>query len=706
MYPLHLITFLAMHRRHFLLATAAAFALSLIATFVYSWSCGFQGCPSIAEIQAFVPSQGGRVVDRHGDLIGYLDPVRRVAVPLDRVPETVRNAFIAVEDRRFAEHHGLDWRGVARAFWRNATSLGVREGASTLTMQVARSGFIGDERNDRSLGRKLIELRLAPRIEQALTKDQILELYLNLIYLGDATYGVEAASRHYFGKSVHRLSLAEAALLAGLPRAPSVYDPRDHPERAVERRNVVLSLMAREGFISVEDAGKASRQKLRVPRQGWKPADAGSYAIEAVRDLLESTVGDRSGRGELSVYTTFDVAAQRAAERAVRDRATAIGRGAQGAMVALDPHTGAVIAMVGGTGPARAGFNRATLARRQPGSAFKPFVYAAALESGYSPATMVDDEPIQLADAGRVWNPANSNDTYAGTITLRSALARSANAATVRVSQDVGVNRVAALARKMGIASPLNAVPSLALGSAEVTPIELVTAYAPFANGGWKVEPWMVDSITVGGKTAYRGKEAIRALESGEAGVANRRPQVLDSITAFLVTSMLQSVVDEGTGYYLRNLGVYGPVAGKTGTTNNGADVWFVGYTPTLLAGFWFGYDTPRTMGSGASGGRLAVPAWASFYRRAWQEREDRDGWEPPAGIVAEEIDPETGLLAGEYCPFTRIEYFRPGTQPTEVCDGHDHGGWLQEIAEEAYQTVRDQLRDLWDKATDNRRRR
>jgi penicillin-binding protein 1A len=699
MYPHRVVTFLAQHRRRILRIAFATFALTVVSTVAYSWSCGFRGCPSIAEIQAFVPTQGGRVLDRNGDLLGYLDPVRRLTVPLERVPENVRNAFIAVEDRRFVEHHGLDWRGVARAFWKTATSFGVREGASTLTMQVARSGFIGDEQNDRSIGRKLIELRLAPRIEKALTKDQILELYLNLIYLGDATYGVEAASRHYFGKCVNRLSLAEAALLAGMPRAPSVYDPRDHPERAVSRRNLVLNLMAREGFITADEAEKASRQRLRVPSQGWKPADDASYAVEAVRDLVEKTVGSRSRRGEIAVYTTFDVNAQRAAERAVRDRAAAIGRGTQGAMVALDPATGGILAMVGGTGPARTGFNRAMLAKRQPGSAFKPFVYAAALEAGYSPATMVDDEPIQLVDAGRVWEPSNSNDTYAGAITLRSALARSANAATVRVSQDVGVNRVAAMAKRLGVTSPLNPVPSLALGSGEVTPFELVTAYAPFANGGWKVEPWMVDSIAVGGKTAYRGKAAIQP---------QRRTQVIDSITAFLVTSMLRSVVDEGTGYYVRNAGIWGPVAGKTGTTNNGADVWFVGYTPTVLAGFWFGNDTPKTLGRGASGGRLAVPAWASFYRRGWQEQdqENGDGWEAPDGIVAEEIDPETGLLAGNWCPTTRTEYFRDGTQPTEYCEGHESDGWLGNMAEEAYDTVRDQLRILWDKVRENRRRR
>ncbi|MEP7105655.1 MAG: PBP1A family penicillin-binding protein, partial [Chloroflexota bacterium] len=505
-------------------------------------------------------------------MLGYLDPVRRITVSLDRIPVNARNAFIAVEDRRFAQHHGIDWHGFGRAFFRNATALGVREGASTLTMQVARTAFIGgDDHSDHSFGRKLIELRLAPRIDDALTKDQILELYLNLIYLGDDTYGVEAASRHFFGKSVDRLTLAEAAMLAGLPRAPSVYDPREHPDRAIERRNLVLSLMAREGFITPDAAGKAAEQRLRVARVGWTPPVSASYAVEAVRDRVAVEVGSHPPYTEIIVQTTFDRDAQLAAERAVRDRAAAIGGGVQGAMVALDPATGQVLAMVGGTGPARGSFNRAWLAHRQPGSAFKPFVYAAALESGLTAATMVDDEPVEIVDAGRVWRPANYGDAYAGTMTIRDALAHSANAATVRISQQVGIAQVVTMARRVGITSPLAAVPSLALGSSEVTPIELVTGYAPFANGGWKVEPRFIDSIVVGAKTVYR--------EKSKPPVA-----VLDSVNAFLVTSMLRSVVDEGTGYSIRQLGIGGPVAGKTGTTNDGADVWFVGYTPTILA--------------------------------------------------------------------------------------------------------------------------
>ena len=669
MYPNRLVTWLALHGRSIVLWTAASVSLAFITGFSYSVTCGFHGCPSIEDIRAYVPLQGGRVLDRNGDVLGYLEPVRRITVSLDRIPENVRNAFIAVEDRRFTSHHGVDWHAFGRAFFRNATSLGVREGASTLTMQVARSAFIGgDEYSDRSFGRKLIELRLAPRIEAALTKDQILELYLNLIYLGDDTYGVEAASRHYFGKSVDRLTLAEAAMLAGMPRAPSVYDPREHPDRAIERRNLVLSLMAREGFITTATAEKASDQRLRVARVGWTPPIYASYAVEAVRDLVAAEVGNHPPYAEIIAQTTFDRGAQLAAERAVRDRAAAIGGNVQGAMVALDPATGQVLAMVGGTGPARGSYNRAWLAHRQPGSAFKPFVYAAALESGLTTATMVDDEPVEIVDAGRVWRPANFGDSYSGTITIRDALAHSANAATVRISQEIGIERVVSMARRVGITSPLASVPSLALGSSEVTPIELVTGYAPFANGGWKVEPRFIDSIMVGAKTVYREKSTAPV-------------PVLDSVTAFLVTSMLRSVVDEGTGYPVRELGVWGPVAGKTGTTNNGADVWFVGYTPSILAGFWFGYDTPRSIARNASGGRLAAPAWAAFYKRGWQDRETGADWTVPDGVVEAEIDPESGMLAGYYCPTTRTEYFRSGTEPTEQCQLHeDGGGFIDDI--------------------------
>ncbi|HXE58240.1 MAG TPA: PBP1A family penicillin-binding protein [Gemmatimonadales bacterium] len=678
----HLLSVLRRHRRRLALGLAAAAGLGLVLAFLYGFTCGFAGCPSVEEIRAFRPSEGGRVLDREGELLGRLRPVRRVVVPLERIPPHVRQAFVAVEDRRFREHGGIDWRSVGRALWRNLVSLGVREGSSTITMQVARSAFIGDHDGRVSLGRKLIELRLAPRIERALSKDRILELYLNLIYLGDGTYGVEAASRHWFGKSVSRLTLAEGATLAALPKAPTVYEPRRHAERARARRNLVLALMAREGFVSGERARAAARQPLRVRSRGWRPATGWSYAVELARAFVDSALGRDAGRGELTVRTTFDARAQRAAEQAVRDRAAAIGRGVQGAMVALDPGSGEMLAVVGGSGPAAGGFNRALAARRQPGSAFKPFVYAAAIEAGLTTVTPVDDSPVEVVDAGRVWRPANHDHEYGGTIPLRLALARSANAATVRVSQWVGPGRVAALARRLGIASPIRPLPSIALGAVEVTPLELVAAYAPLANGGFRVEPHFVRSVEAGGRTLWQG---------------NPKPPapVLDPRDAFLVTSMLQSAVDEGTGYVLRELGVHDPVAGKTGTTNNGADVWFVGYTPSLVAGFWFGRDTPRSLGGGASGARLAAPAWASFYRKAWRDRGAGEGWRAPAGVVERVVDPETGLLAGDYCPTRRLEWFKAGTEPTEHCREHDSP--VVEFFEDLGQAIGEAIGDLFD---------
>jgi membrane carboxypeptidase/penicillin-binding protein len=329
-------------------------------------------------------------------------------------------------------------------------------------------------------------------------------------------------------------------------------------------------------------------------------------------------------------------------------------------MVALDPRTGEIRALVGGRKSVRRGFNRALAARRQPGSAFKPFVYAAALAAGYSPATILDDSPVEIEDVGRVWRPENFGGEYGGPLTLRRALMRSANAATVRLSQAVGEKRIAALAQRSGIRSPMNAVPALALGALEVTPLELVAAYAPFANGGVRVRPYIVSRIEAADGTVL-WQAPPRQTE-----------QVLGRAEAFQITSMLQSVVDGGTGRVLRRMGVRGPVAGKTGTTNNGTDVWFIGYTPTLVAGFWFGYDSPRPISSNASGGRLAAPAWATFYLNGWHERSPSGSWRPPGGLVERRIDPSNGDLANEWCPDTQREWFKAGTEPTTICRTHD----------------------------------
>jgi penicillin-binding protein 1A len=659
-------------RRWVLLLIFCVVMLPVGSALLWMQTCGLAGCPDAVTLQAFRPSEGSRILDRDGALLGRLEYVRRINLPLARIPRHVRAAFIAAEDRRFYYHHGVDWRSLARAGWRNLRALEVREGFSTITMQVVRSAFLPGLADQRSLRRKLIEIELARRLERAVSKQRILELYLNVIYLGNGTYGVEAASRDLFGKGVERLTPAEAALLAGLAKGPSLYTPRRHPDRARARRAVVLTQMVAQGYLSPAIAERARAEPIRPASSGWRPRRDTSQALDPVREVVDSVLGARAAElGDLVVRTTLDGKAQVAAERAVVRQALAIERSTprkesaaagtelEGALVAVDPRTGEIRALIGGRRFTRRAFNRALEARRQPGSAFKPFVYAAALAKGYTPATVVDDSPVEVPAEGGYWRPVNFGGDYAGPLTLRRALMVSANAATVRLSRAVGERRVAALARRAGLSGRLDPVPSLALGAVEVTPLELAEAYAPFANGGYRVRPSLVRRIELAdGTVIWRAPEP-------------KDERVLGAAEAFQVTSMLRSVVDGGTGYAVRRLGVKGAVAGKTGTTNNGADVWFVGYTPTMVAVVWFGYDVPRTIGPAASGGRLAAPAWAAFYSEGWTEKSPLGAWAPPAGMVSRTIDAYNGLLANEWCPVTQREWFKPGTEPTRTCDQH-----------------------------------
>ena len=650
------------------------FAISILAVYftdVWLLTCGFDGCPSARDIQTFQPDQGGRILDRYNRVMGRLEIVRRVNVPLSQVPQFVQQAFIATEDRRFYQHGGLDWRGFFRALAANIKAGGTRQGFSTITMQVARNTFAVRKYPARSLRQKLTELRLSRLIEHSLTKQEILELYFNVIYMGNGVYGVEAASRDLFGKSVNRINLPQAAMLAALPKAPSTYTPRRHPQRALDRRNLVLGLMVKEGYVSANRLPGLQATPNTIARDEWRPVDPNdSFALDAVRSFVDSIIqGGQADIIDLTVRTTLDRNAQIAADRAVRRRASAIqsesGRRAliQGAMIAIDPRNGDIRALTGGRTYERGAFNRALLAHRQPGSAFKPFVYAAAMAAGYTPSSEVDDDPIDVIQGRNVWSPQNYNDDYSGRITFRKALIKSANAATVRVSQAVTIPRVIATARKNGITSPLPDVPSMALGSAEVTPIELVTAYAPFANGGYKVKTRLVRSISTA--------DDVPIWQNDEQPQRNM-VQVMDPRDAYQVTSMLQSVVDYGTGKAIRDYGVRGLVAGKTGTTNSGTDVWFVGYTPTIVAAFWFGFDVPAPISGDASGGRLAAPAWAEFYLNGWRESASPNAWNPPAGMKEVVIDPTTGYLATEWCPVTRNEYYKPELPlPTIPCPEH-----------------------------------
>ena len=656
--------------------TGVVATIGLIASTSWWFSCGFRECPSVQQLRAWRPTEGGALLDRTGALIAPLSQVKRVNVPLSRISPRVQAAFVAVEDRRFYTHHGIDWRGVARATVANVKAVGVREGASTITMQLARNVFLSHRANERSIPRKLLEWRYARLIEQALDKPAILERYLNAIYLGNGVYGVEGASQDLFGKSVRDVSWAEAALLAGLPKAPSSYTPRRDPSRARERRAVVLDVLERERVATPAAIAKARATNMgALPAEWQPPRRTDSWAVETVRGLLDSLRGVGAipaglNDGQLRVLSTFDRRAQFAAERAIaggaaqvdnerdgwRTERTARAR-AQGALVAIDPSTGALRALVGGRRIERKGFNRATRARRQPGSAFKPFVYAVALQYGHTTATMVDDEPITIGEGRDEWTPANFNGEYAGRVTLRDALAHSANAATVRVSREIGIPRIIAQARTMGITSSLPDVPALALGAGAVTPLELTAAYAPFGNGGVRVTPYAVEQIEdIFGRVLW-------------SRPPSSTPSALDAREAFLVTSMLRSVVDDGTGRAVRSAGIRGPVAGKTGTTNDGTDVWFVGYTPTLVASVWFGADDPQPLGDGASGGRLAAPVWARFIKEGWHSPEKDIAWQPPAGIVSASIDIGTGKLASDWCGESRREWFRSGTAPTTSCE-------------------------------------
>ena len=676
--------------KHRDLTIKSGLAISILAVLVLNvWlaTCGFDSCPTPRQIQAYQPDEGGRIYDRNGRLMGRLAIVRRLNVPISQVPAHVRQAFIATEDRRFYRHRGIDWRGFVRAALSNVRAGGVRQGFSTITMQAARNSFVVRKYANRSLRQKLIELRVARLMERSLSKDQILQLYMNAIYMGNGVYGVEAASRDLFGKSVGKVTLTEAAMLAALPKAPSYYTPRRNPTRALARRNLVLGLMVESGYVSANRLPGLKATRLRIAKNEWRPDTRGdSYALDAVRAFIDSVLIGREEDDDrdLTIYTTLDIGAQKAADRAIARRAAAIQGESngywngsrhfvQGAMVALDPRNGDIRAITGGRKYERGNYNRALQAKRQPGSAFKPFVYISALAAGYSPASDVRDDPVEVVQGSTVWTPANYNDEYMGLITFRRALMRSSNAAAVRVSQLVGLRPIIENAHRMGIQSQIPNYPAVALGAIDVTPIELVRAYAPFANGGFRVRPRLVKRI--------ESREGD-VLWSGETAPLER---VIDPRDAYQLTSMLRAVVDYGTGRPVRDWGARGMIAGKTGTTNNGTDVWFVGYTPNLVAAVWFGYDDPHSLSYDASGGRLAAPAWADFYTQGWKEIVTEGAWEAPPGLdEAVMIDPTTGWIAGDWCPARKLEYFKPGTGPRTECmeHGYEEPIWASEQPE------------------------
>ncbi len=594
----------------------------------------------------------------------------RREMKLDEIPAPLVRAVIAIEDRRFFEHSGIDVRGLARAFLVNVRAMDVRQGGSTLTQQLMKNFFLTERR---TLARKLQEIVMALMAERRFPKSQILENYMNEIYMGQrhgvAIHGIWEASEFYFGREPRDLTMGQVAALAGMIRAPNYYSPHAHPERASERRDTVLGVLRELGDIDERTYLAARAEPLgAVPPP---PAPTGApYFVDFVRRDLESRFPAEMLTSEgYRIFTTLDPDLQRIAERAVADGiqalekdfpAQATGRGSplQGALIALNPRTGAVLAMVGGRDYASSQYNRSVDMRRQPGSVFKPIVYLAALgserigEVHYQPTTIVLDEPFLWSYDGGTWSPDNYESRFYGPVSVRTALEQSLNAATARIAEAVGIDHVRDLAVRLGMNSDLPAFPSIALGGWEASPLEIARVYSVFANGGVAAEPFAVQKVLDRqGKTVKGHRVAIR--------------NVVPPQDAFLVTHLMQGVVERGTASAVRNFGLKGAVAAKTGTTNGYNDAWLAGYAPSLLAVVWVGFDRGESLG--LSGSAAALPIWARFMRDALSESVPTT-FEVPAGIVFADVDADSPASASPACRRVLREAFLEGEAPQDVC--------------------------------------
>ncbi len=663
-----------------------------------AWTRICDRCPSIAQIYAFEPKEATQLYAADGTLLAELAVERRTPIRMEDLPPHVYNAFIAVEDRRFWGHAGVDVRRTTRAFFDFVLNGYGAAGGSTITQQLAGAMFSGSvDRRDISVRRKLREMRVAFDLERAYSKWEILEAYLNQINF-DGVFGVQAAAQRYFGKTAAQLNLPEAATLAAIPRNPRSYNPARNPDRSIARRNLILGLMAGQGLISDEDAEAAKSYPLELAI-GARVERQAPYFVEWVRQLLYDRYGTDIYEKGFRVYTTLDPGLQAAADSALQSQLAWVDRhsgyrgasyeetrawsadslarvsrnGAempyvQGMFIALDAATGDVRALIGGRDFEDSEFNRATQAIRQPGSVFKPFVYTAAIASGIPASEVIYDTPILLPNiGGEPYSPRNFDDEFHGPMTLRRALARSINVVAVKLGQRVGEESMAQIAHSMGIASEIPRVPSAAIGSASVTPMEIATAYTTFANMGVRVLP-----------------RAILRIESKEGRILwesqVNRERVLEPRVAWIMLSMLRDVIDRGTGASAvrRAAGLpYSlPIAGKTGTTNSATDTWFVAFTPELVTTTWVGFDLPRRVHVNAQGGVTSAPVGAAVLVRYYENRPYPAAWPRPEGLVERNVDETTGLLATQWCPANLIyrEVYLEGTEPTETCDVH--GPW------------------------------
>ena len=748
---------------------------------LYVWA-NTRDLPDTAALKDYEPPVMTRVHAGDGALLAEYARQRRLYLPIEVMPPLLTHAFMSAEDNDFYNHVGIDPKGVLRALIANVTHKGRRQqGASTITQQVAKNFFLAPDQN---IVRKIKEAILALRMEQTYSKDKILELYLNEIYLGMGNYGVAAAALNYFGKSVDELGIAQVAYLAALPKGPNNYNPIRNHDAAVGRRNWVIDQMVANGYISKDEGRKAQSEPLAVTPRSFEGAQsyAANYFTEEVRREIAERYGeDKLYEGGLSVRTTLDPKLQRLARDAMvaglvrfderggfrgpvknvdlgedwgvtlgaekrlsdikpwqlaivldagdnsariglqppldrfgsisTERPTGtvnldgvkwarsrVGKVSQilkvgdiiyvepktdgtfrlrqipeisGAMVVMDPYTGRVLAMVGGFSFDQSEFNRATQAQRQPGSSFKPFVYASAIDNGYTPSSIVLDAPFELNQAGQAtWRPENYSGKFYGPQTLRFGLEQSRNVMTVRLANDLGMPIIVDYAKRFGVVDNLLPVLSMSLGAGETTVLRMAGGYSIFANGGKKVKPTLIDRIQDRyGKTIYkhderecRGCDAAQWQDQPEPTLIDRREQVLDPMTAYQMVGMMEGVVQRGTGTALKALGK--PVAGKSGTTNEEKDAWFVGFTPDMVVAVYLGFDTPKPMGKGSTGGLLAAPVVRDFMQVALADRPAVPFRVPP-GIKLIRINPKTGLRAGPG-ENSILEAFKPGTAPPD----------------------------------------
>ena len=669
------------------------FGAAFVVGFAFaSWAmvCRAGRCPSAEALDGYAPRQTSKLYAADGRFIAELGLERRTLVKFADIPPLVRQAFVITEDRRFYDHAGIDWWRVPGAMLVDIRNRSWSEGFSTITMQLARNIFPERISRDKTLVRKLKEAKVARAIEERYDKNHILELYLNQIYLGGGAYGIESASQRYFGKTLKDLNVAEIATLAALPKGPERYNPRRFPERAVQRRNLVIGLLRDANYIDAATASEAQAYPLRLATR-VEAGESAPYFVDWIRQQLDEKFGRQLYEQGLKVYTTLDLDLQSAAERSLERQIRAVEMGRygpfqhqtyeryivratgdddqttdtspylQGAFVAMDPRTGAVRALVGGRDFDDSKFDRAVQAVRQPGSTFKPIVYADAVQNGRPMSYLLDDLPLSVdMGNGSTWTPQNFEGDFTGKIPMRRALYQSRNVPTIRLGMELGTESVIAEARKFGLTTPIPEYPSIFIGAAEVYPIELVAAYSAFATLGTRAAPMAITRVEDQNGTVLWEPEPTTA-------------PVLSPEEAWLMVSAMKDVVQRGTAAASVGAQFHYPAGGKTGTTNDGTDVWFIGYTSDLVAGVWMGFDRPQKIKANAQGGILAAPAWTSFMNEVYRRKPAPRDWPMPADIVTRQIDVTTNMLASAFCPSAVVgtEFFIAGTDPISQCTAH-----------------------------------